>query len=466
MIVPRNRLLLWTAIIVLPFALLAAIEPAALAVSGAVVGAFLLVAAVDALVARRGLRGISAELPPVSRMSKARPAKLELRLRNLPQTPRQLRVGLPLPEAIASEEETLTIALPAGSEWSHLSWPCTPRQRGSFRLDAVFLECSSPLGLWAGRKRLESKAEIRVYPNLLTERKNLAALFLNRGSFGVHAQRLVGKGRDFEKLREYVPGDSFDEVHWKATARRGRPITKVFQVERTQEVYVVIDSSRLTARKVGASRLKVAGSVTGASAENLQPSTCDVQPDSTLERFVTAALVLGLAAEKQGDHFGLITFGDRVDKFVRAKNGKAHYSACRDALYTLEPRIVSPDFEELCTFIRLRLRRRALLVFLTALDDPLLADAFLRNLDLIRNQHLVLVNMLQPPGAVPLFTNPNVASLDALYQHLGGHLQWQRLRELGKVLQRRGVKFATLENERLSAEVVSQYLGVKQRQLL
>ena len=88
-------------------------------------------------------------------------------------------------------------------------------------------------------------AEIRVYPNLVTERKNLAALFLNRGSFGLHAQRQLGKGREFEKLREYVPGDGYDELHWKATARRGRPITKVYQIERTQEVYVVIDASRL-----------------------------------------------------------------------------------------------------------------------------------------------------------------------------------------------------------------------------
>ena len=466
MIVPRNRLLFWTAAIVLPFALLGAVEPGALGVSVAFVCVFVLLVVADAFGARRGLRGISAELPQVARMSKDRAAKLELRLRNAAQTARQLRVGLALPEEIVSDEEALIVALPAGSEWSHCSWPCTPRKRGNYALDAVYLESNSLLGFWAGRKQVAVKSVVRVYPNLLTERKNLAALFMNRGSFGIHAQRQVGKGRDFEKLREYVPGDSFDEVHWKATARRGKPVTKVFQVERTQEVYVVVDTSRLSAREVEGCKLKVAGSVVGSVAENLQPATCNVQPESVLERFVTAALVLGLAAEKQGDHFGLITFSDSVGKFVRAKNGKAHYSACRDALYTLQPRIVSPDFDELCTFIRLRLRRRALLIFLTALDDPLLADSFVRNMDIIRGQHLVLVNMLQPPGAVPVFTNPNLATVDELYQHLGGHLQWQRLRELGKVLQRRGVKFATLEDERLSVDIVSQYLGVKQRQQL
>jgi uncharacterized protein (DUF58 family) len=173
-----------------------------------------------------------------------------------------------------------------------------------------------------------------------------------------------------------------------------------------------------------------------------------------------------LAAEQQGDLFGLLTFTDKVEKFVRAKNGQAHYSACRDALYTLQPKIATPDFDELCTFIRLRLRRRALLLFLTSLDDPALAESFVRNLELIRRQHVVLVNMIQPPTATALFTNPNLTNVDDLYRHLGGHLQWTKLRELGKVLQRRGVQFSMLQNERLSADLVSQYLNVKQRQLV
>jgi len=107
-----------------------------------------------------------------------------------------------------------------------------------------------------------------------------------------------------------------------------------------------------------------------------------------------------------------------------------------------------------------------LLVFLTALDDPALAEAFARNVELIRRQHLVLVSMLQPPGVAPLFSNPSAATVDDLYDHLGGHLRWRHLRELQKVLRRRGVQFSLLSHERLSAELVSQYLGVKQRQLL
>ncbi len=312
------------------------------------------------------------------------------------------------------------------------------------------------LGLWAIRRKASLHGEIRVYPNLIAERKNLAALFVNRGAFGLHAQRQVGQGRDFEKLREYVPGDGLDEIHWKATARRGHPVTKVFQIERTQEVYVIIDASRLSGRRIlPDSKLQVSGTAAQAQVET-----------SVLERFLTSALILGQAAEQQGDLFGLLTFTDQARTFLRAKNGKEHYAACRDAIYALEPENVTPDFDEIGSFIRTRLRRRALLIFLTSLEDPVLAESFIRNMSLLAGQHLVLVNMLKPDGADPLFTHPDVTDIDDVYRHLGGHLRWHGLRELEKVLQRRGVHFSLIENERLARELVTQYLNVKRRQLL
>ncbi|HKW28226.1 MAG TPA: DUF58 domain-containing protein [Verrucomicrobiae bacterium] len=463
MIVPRFQLLFWVAAVVLPFALLAAVSPLTTGVSLLCIGGLMMITLADAIMARKSLTGVGVELPAVTRMSKDREARLELRIRNERQRQKSLRVALAWPREIRTATESLDARLPAQSEWSRLTWPCTPLKRGNYQFDSAYVEGSSPFGFWAVRKTVPVRSEIRVYPNLLNERKSVAALFLNRGAFGVHAQRQVGKGRDFEKLREYIPGDDYNEIHWKATARRGKPITKVFQIEKTQEVYVILDATRLSARAT-ARRSSAEGRA--PDSRSLTPTLDAGSSTTTLERFVTAALMLGLAAERQGDLFGLLTFTDKVEKFVRAKNGKGHYGACRDALYTLEPKITTPDFDEVCTFIRLRLRRRALLVFLTALDDPALAESFVRNLDLIRRQHLVLVNMLQMPGVKPLFTDPALAGLDDLYGQLGGHLQWQKMRELQKVLQRCGVQFSLLDNERLSAELVSQYLNVKQRQLL
>ena len=477
MIVPQSRLLLWVSVAVLPFAAIAAVVPEATVLAGLIIAVVVVLALLDAALAQGVLEDISIELPAIVRLSKDREGAIDVHIKNKKQQAKRLRLGLPLPREIASPDEDLWTVLPAGSERSRLAWPCTPLKRGNYPLVSCHLEATSPWGLWAVRARRSVRTEVRVYPNLFTERKSVAALFLNRGNFGAHALRQVGQGRDFEKLRDYVHGDSYDEIHWKATAKRGRPVTKVFQIERTQEVYVIIDTSRLSARiqrqTVESSVVSRPWSVARSGArvqpttDNGQLTTDKITSETTvLERFIAAALVLGLAAEQQGDLFGLLTFSDKVQTIVRAKNGKAHYAACRDALYTLQPQVVTPDFEELGSVIRLRLRRRALLVFLTSLDDPVLAESFVRNLDLICRQHLILVNMLQPPGVRPLFSDGIVASLDEVYKHLGGHLLWQKLCELERVLQRRGVRFSLLDNERLSAQLVTQYLNVKQRQLI
>ena len=125
MIVPRSSLLFWTALIVLPFTFLAAASPRAAGVSLLFIGALLLVALFDAIRARKNLAGVVVELPPVTRMSKDRGAKLELRIRNQQQQKRLLRVGLPWPREIKAAPEELDAVLPAQSEWSRLPWPCT-----------------------------------------------------------------------------------------------------------------------------------------------------------------------------------------------------------------------------------------------------------------------------------------------------------------------------------------------------
>ena len=444
MIVPRTRLLLWVSLIVLPFAAVAATVPGALAISVAFIGGLLAIAVVDAFLARGQLAGIHVTLPDVVRLQKDRPGTFEVRIHNDTTEPRLLRIGFAFPREIAAETDDQIVQLPVSTAVSRIDWQVVPKRRGQYFLERAYLEAASPLGFWAARTSQPARAELRVYPDLFSERKNVAAIFLRRGLLGAHAQRQVGQGRDFEKLREYVPGDSYDEIHWKASAKRGHPVTKVFQVERTQEVYVIVDASRLAAREI---------SLEGART-------------TILERFVTAALILGLAAEQQGDQFGLVTFSDRVLSFVRAKSGQAHYDACRDRLYTLHPQSVTPDFDELCSFIRLRLRKRALLIFLTALDDPMLAEGFAKASELISRQHLMIVDMLQPAGTEPLFSDENVAGPDDLYRRLGGHLQWNTLRELEKVLKRRGVRFSLLDPGKLSAQIVAQHADVKRRQLL
>ena len=417
MIAPATRLVLAAAAIAVPLLTTAWIVPALFLPIAAVLSMLLLIAIADAILGLRKLAEVIIEFPAAARWTRDREAKLAIRLEKAPPA---LTVSPDFPPEIA---------------WrGPQPFVCTPRKRGDYALTRCYLETPSRLGLWSIRAIRPIRTLIRVYPNLRHDKT--AAAFLRRSLGGMHLQRQLGKGREFEKLREYLPGDSFDEIHWKATARRGHPITKQFQIERTQEVYVIVDSSRLTAR------------------------------GDVLEQFVTAALVLALAADRQGDHFGLLTFSDKVDGFVRARSGMSHFLACRNAIYDLQPRPVSPSFEEVFSFIQTRLHRRALLIFLTALDDPLLSETFSRYCGVIARRHLVLVATPQQPAAQPLFAGAVPADTDEIYQRLAGHLAFRDRMELKKKIERQGLRFAALRPGHISSDVATLYLAVKRSQAL
>ena len=423
-IVPSARLIWLVTLVGFPAAVIAGTNPIGLAI----IGALVVVALLDAAMRKRALSGMSIVAPELVRGFKDRDGQIPVRVENESKGTRRIRVGIPAPEGIESGDEEQVVDLPEGAAAAEFPWRYTPRRRGRYLIEECFLEAASPLGLWTVRQRVPIRFELRVYPNL---RRNNDLRALRRGVDGLHVQRQLGRGREFEKLREYVAGDGFDEIHWKATARRGRPITKVFQVERTQEIYVVIDASRLSARPAG--------------------------DETALERSIAAALIVGAAAERRGDLFGLAAFSHQVEAFTRARNGKAHYAACRDAIYQIQPRPTSPDFDEICTFLRLRLRRRAMLLFLTSLDDPVLAESFSRATRLLARRHLVMAGMLRPPSVEPLFQNPNIEVTDDIYRKLAGHLAWKKLRELESSLARQGVRLSLFDSENFGGNLIALY---------
>jgi uncharacterized protein (DUF58 family) len=273
-----------------------------------------------------------------------------------------------------------------------------------------------------------------VYPNLRD--RATASLFLKTAAAGLRTRRQIGKGREFDNLRAYAHGDSFEDIHWKATARRGFPVVKLYRVEHAQEVYAIVDSSRLSAR------------------------------EGILESYVNAALHLALVAERQGDRFGLVTFSDRTHRFVRARGGIDHFRLCRETIYNLRAQRVSPDFREVFTSLQLNLRRRSLLVFFTSLDDALLAEIFEHEIPLLARRHLVVVNVTRTAGMRQLFTGEPPQDLDTLYEGLAGQMLWNRMRTLTLSLQNRGVKLAIVSPDRIKAEVTAEYLDVKRRQTL
>lgn len=459
--------LLWLALLVATPAATAFVYAEGAGKSPAALVLFLLFAAafVDWMISRDRFRGICMETPELLRCTKGRELELPILLSNRGGNVGWIRYGIELPADFRSQGEVTgrIDELEPGRQRS-LLYALMPLRRGRFFLEAGHLEARSRFGLWLVRRRYPLATEIRVYPDLKAERRRLSSVFLMRGNDGSHLVRQVGKGRDFEQLREYQPGDDYVDVDWKATARRRSPVTRTYQIERTQEVYVVVDHSRLSAREI---RVPVAETDEGDWLYREDSAGGEFLVTTQLERFLHCSLILASVAERQGDLFGFISFADKEDRFLRAKNGRGHYNLVRDALYTLEPKPVAPDFEQLMIALRQRLTRRALLVMLVDLSDPLTAEHFYQALPLINRQHLVIVNMIRPEAAHPLFSPGRLpAGGGEVYEQLAGHFQWQELRETANRLRHLGVELGMPDQAELCTETVSQYLNVKRRQLI
>lgn len=451
--VPSKRLLWIVALVIVPAWLVLGMAGAPvelLILAGiAVVG----LAALDAMTSMRQLDGASVLLPPLVRTSKSKHFDLEAVVTKTGGPVGRLRLGLPLPRQLAVDSPEASFSMPANGGPAKPLWKVQALERGSFNILRCHLETPSRLGLWDMRSAVSCQCEVRVYPDLSRERNLLAPLFFRKGATGIHQVRQLGKGREFEQLRSYAPGDSYNDIYWKGTAKRRLPVTMMHQIERTQEIHVILDISRRSARPL----------------EHLpgKDEKDPFAPRTQCERFIQAALVLALAAEQQGDRFGLVTFSDQVHTTLPASTGRSHYNACRDALYTLEPRIVSPDFNELFVSIGNRLRHRSLLIILTDLGEPWLSESFLEATRQAARRHVVLVHVLGSKEFQPLFhRNDSIDHADELYRRIAGHLMWSDLQETTRDLKQCGVHLTSSLQESLIANVVSEYLNVKKRQLL
>lgn len=444
---PGNRFILLTAGL-MPLGLLVAFQPGWLGLFFAATGLLLIAGLVDLFISSSKLRNLRVDADPMTRLARDVEGKLVIHLRCDQAAPRAVSVGLPMPYEFLQNTDSQKIIL-AGNKANHwaVEWQVAARSRGIYACPPAFVETASVLGLFQVRRRYPLQGEIRVYPNMRRERRQLANLFLKRGQIGIHAQRMVGQGREYEQLREYSVGDSMLDVHWKASAKRGELVTKTYQIERTQEIYLVIDHSRLSGLRT-----------------RREDTADDEFYETILERYVTAASILSMVAEREGDLFGMVAFGRTVSRFVRANGGKQHGQVIQNALFDLKTDPGPFDLDELFTFLRLRLRRRSLLIFLTDLSDAAAAEDFSRHIGMVAGHHFVLINSIRRPGVHPVYESGE--GTKSIADEIAGHLRWQSLRQLQLALRTEGVEFSILDDEKLSLELVNQYLSVKQRQVI
>lgn len=380
--------------------------------------------------------------------------EIELAVEQQSGTALECRLTDDLPEALAPAPATYRLLALSGMR-ATLRYKIEPRERGDARAGNVYLRYASPLGLVERWAAAGLEQTVRVYPALRHGEDQ--KIFLARGrqiDLQLRQAQQRGLGRDFESLREYLEGDDLRDVCWTATARRGQLITRRYQSERSQAVWIVIDAGRLL-------RAKIFPEVGGAVA---QPGARRVA-HSKLDHACSTAVALAQLALFSGDRAGLLVYGQNVQQRVLPGRGAAHLRLIVEAL--AQARAESSEADHLrATAVLNRLQpRRALILWITDLAETAMRPEVVDGaLQLLRRHVLLFVAMAQPD--VTAIARGRPKNIDEMFraaaaQELAGRreLLLARLREQGALT-------LDLDPGHLTAAVLNQYLRVKERAMV
>ncbi len=366
-------------------------------------------------------------------------SEVEVEVRNRGQVSIRVEAVDDVAVALRREPASLAMTAPAGGE-GRAAYTLHPAERGDARLGSVHLRYQSGLRLAERWARADLAQTVRVYPDLDEAKRHTIYLLRSRQiEMEKRLTRYRGQGREFESLREYVAGDEKRDVCWTATARRGKLITKVHQVERSQAVWIVVDAGRLL-------RARVAGL-------------------SKLDYAVNAALSLAQVALYSGDRVGLLAYGRETRQRVPAARGSAHLRALVEQLALVRSEAYEADHLGAAYALVNAQKRRSLVVWITDLAETAMTPDVIQGAYQLMPQHLVLFCVIGNPDLTRLAaTRP--ADARGMYQHVAAQEMVQRRELLLRQLRHHGALAHEMEPGRLSTALVNHYLEVKERSLL
>jgi uncharacterized protein (DUF58 family) len=316
----------------------------------------------------------------------------------------------------------------------------TPSKRGRFGFGAVNVRVRGPLGLVFHERSYPAPQSASVFPDLRgASRLLLSGAALDLVNLGLRQLRRDGQGSEFARLRDYAQGDSVRDVDWKATGRRGKPVTRVMESERSQSILICVDAGR-----------SMAAQVDGLTK---------------LDHAVNAALFLAFVAVRNGDRVGLAVFADGVKTFLPPAAGRGQYRKILDALYSTTPSLTYVDYLALFKELNVRLTRRSLLCVFTDFLDEEQASTMVAPLHRLARRHVPLCLSVRDTALSRLLTTPPPGPEEAFQHAVASELLVDREALKAKVSSG-GVQMLDVQPDELSLAAVNRYLDIKARGVL
>ncbi|MCC6164258.1 MAG: DUF58 domain-containing protein [Acidobacteria bacterium] len=350
--------------------------------------------------------------------------------------PRDMRVAVvdQLPLGRAESQPPIAVHVPAGARGARVPLVVEPSVRGRYSAGAIVTRLRSPWRLWDWQSLHRQDGAVRVFPDFSQAGGgSVEAVDLRVPPAGARLAPRRGHGLEFKELRDYREGDALRLVDWKATARRGRPITREYEDQRDQQILLVLDCGlRLRTR------------------------------DGTLSHFdhaLNAALRLAAVALAQGDAVGCATIAHDHARLLPPRKSRATLQRLVQGLYDLQPGHRVPDYLADARALHDRLRRHSLIVLLTALRDED-EEQLIAATRLLRRRHRVTVASLREQ-VVDERLRAGVVSLDDAARWTTA-IEYAQVREalIGR-LRQRGVDVLDVPPSHLAVALSNHYWRLK-----
>jgi len=367
------------------------------------------------------------------------PSEIEITLTNSSRKGIYATIIDTVPLQLTEVPASLRLRVGANDEAS-VTYRVCPTKRGDAKLDACYLRYQSVLRIAERWVSAPLQQTVRIYPNL-EEAKRYSMYLLRSRQIALEKRhtRVRGIGREFESLREYQLGDEYRDICWTAAARRAKLVTRVYQMERSQTVWIVIDSGRLMRARVGGL--------------------------SKLDQAVNSALSLAQVALYSGDRVGLIAYGRAIRQQLPAAKGSAHLRQFIEQLAMVREEGSEADHLQMAGRLLTDQKRRSLIVWLTDLAETAMTPEVIEAASMMMPRHLVLFVVIGQPDLGELAARtPQTES--EMYRVAAAQEMVHRRELLLAQLRERGALALEVTSGAVSPVLVNAYLQIKERNQL
>lgn len=344
-----------------------------------------------------------------------------------------------LPQQLQIRNFTYKVDLPPNVTIEQV-YTVRPLTRGEYAFGNVHVFIRSTIGLVVRKISSDKNVVLPVYPSIVQMKKyEIKAFARTATEYGVKKVRRIGHSYEFEHIKQYLRGDDYRSINWKATSRRAHLMVNQYEDEKSQQVYCIIDKSRVM-------HMPFYGL-----------SLYDYAVNSSL---VISNIVLG----KQ-DKAGLVTFAETPKALVKAERGKLQLKKIIEALYREKESAVEANYESMYAAVRKFINGRGLLFLYTNFESIYALHRVLPQLRKLNDQYLLVVIFFENTE-ITASTSANVTTVEDIYTQTTAEDYTLNKIQIAQELKQYGIMSILTQPEHLTVSAINKYLELKSRGLI